>query len=560
MRRIEAALALTLLLAAPARAQHQHGAAPPAAPAAPLAPPGRPPVLRDIGNASFPVTTKSKEVRRWFNQGLSLCYAFNHDEAVRAFEEAARLDPGCAMAHWGIAYACGPNINLPMDAEHGKRAYEEIQRALTLAPKAGARERAYIQALSKRYGAPPVGDQRLLDIAYADAMRDLMQQRPADADAATLFAEALMLLRPWDYWTPEGNPQPGTEELVSVLERTLKKNPKHAGAIHFYIHAMEASPHPERAAPYADRLPTIAPNAGHLVHMPTHLYIRLGRYAEVSGLNGRAIEVDRRYLGKERIESASDVYRLMYYTHNIHMRWAGLLFEGRSADALAAARDVVAATPVDAVRQMPPMEFWPPVYLYTLARFARWDEILAEPAPPPDLRFTSGIRHYARGLAFVAKGNHGEAAVALDSLATIEAATPEDAVLDVGCSTKQVLHVGTAVLRGKLALAQNHPDFAIEQLQDAVRTQDRLRYTEPPIWYYPVRQSLGVALIRVGRPADAERAFREDLERYPANGWSLYGLVLSLRARGNLAAAAEVEKEFRKAWAWSDMMLDMNLL
>lgn len=553
-RTAAAALALSLLLAFPAAAQHGHGDMPGAAASE------RPPVLNDMGNARFPITTRSKEAQRWFNQGLSLCYAFNHDEAVRAFEEVLRLDPNCAMAHWGIAYACGPNINMPMDPEHGKRAFEEAQKALALAPKASARERAYIHALSKRYADPPAANQAPLDSAYADAMRGVVQQLPADPDAAVLYAESLMLLRPWDYWRQDGSPQPGTEEIVSVLERTLKKNPKHAGAIHFYIHAVEASSDPGRAAPYADRLPTLAPGAGHLVHMPTHLYIRLGRYGEVSGLNGRALEADRRYMGSERIARASDIYRLMYYTHNIHMRWAGLMFEGRSADALAAAKDVVGAIPTDAVRQMPPAEFIPPVYLYTLTRFGKWDSVLAQPAPPPDLRFTTGIWHYARGLAHVAKGNFADAAVELDSLAAIEAAIPEDAILDVGCSTKNTLHVGTALLRGRLALAQGHPNDGIRSLEDAVRTQDGLRYTEPPIWYYGVRQTLGAALIRVGRPADAEQAFREDLRHYPDNGWSLYGLMLALRARGNLPAAADVEKQFKKAWAYSDLTLSMNLL
>lgn len=559
MKRVLSILLLLLSFAPPATAQHERAATPSTAGAA-----ERPPLLSGFGNARFHITTRSRQALRYFDQGLNCCYAFNHEEAIRAFEEAARLDPGCAMAHWGIAYACGPNINLPMDEGHGKRAYEEVQKALALALKATERERAYIQALSKRYGDPPSADQHALDVAYADAMREVMRKYPGDLDAATLFAESMMNLRPWDFYTWDGTPNPGTDEIVSTLEHVLSKNPKHVGAIHFYIHAVEASNDPRRALKYAERLPNLAPGAGHLVHMPTHLYLRLGRYGDVSTLNARAIEADKKYLGRERLRvdlsKGMDVYRIMYYTHNIHMRWAGLCMEGRSADAIAAAREVVASVPAEAVRMMPPMEFWSPVLYYTFARFGRWDDMLNEPAPPADLHFTKGMWHYGRALAYIAKGRLIEALTEKDSLTMIEAATPEDAMIGAGNQTKAVLHVAARIAIGKLALAQRHPDDAIRILQEAVRAQARLRYDEPPIWYYASRQSLGAALILTGRAAEAESVFREDLEQYPANGWSLYGLMLAQRAKGDLTTSAETDKEFKKAWAWSDVTPSITLL
>lgn len=524
----------------------------------------KPRLLSGFGNARFHITSRSRQARRYFEQGLNCCYAFNHEEAIRAFEEAARLDPNCAMAHWGIAYACGPNINLPMDEAHAKRAYAEVQKALALARKASGRERAYIRALAKRYSDPPAADRHALDAAYAGAMRELMRRYPADLDAATLFAESMMDLRPWDFYAADGTPKPGTEEIVSTLERVLKKNPRHVGAIHFYIHAVEASSNPGRALPYAERLPNLAPAAGHLVHMPTHIYLRLGRYGQVSKLNARAIEADRKYLGPKRLRvdlsKGLDLYRLMYYTHSIHMRWQGLCMEGRSADAIKAAREVEAGVPPAAVRMMPPMEFWSPVVYYTFVRFGKWDEMLSEPAPPADLRFAKAMWHYGRALAEIAKGRLLDAAAERDSVAGIEAETPEDARIGAGNRTKGVLRVAERIASGKLVLAQRRPDDAIRILRDAVEAQDGLRYDEPPIWYYGSRQSLGAALILTGRAAEAESAFREDLKQFPANGWSLYGLMLAQRATGDLTASAETEKEFRKAWAWSDVAASITLL
>jgi tetratricopeptide (TPR) repeat protein len=532
--------------------------------AASEAPAARPPLLAGFGNARFPVTTRSREARRYFEQGLNCCYAFNHEEAIRAFEEAARLDPNCAMAHWGIAYACGPNINMPMDEANGMRAYAEVQKALALAPKASARERAYIAALAKRYSNPPAADQHALDAAYADAMREVMRRYPSDLDAATLFAESMMDLRPWDFYAADGTPNPGTEEIVSTLEHVLKKNSRHVGAIHFYIHAVEASSDPTRALPYAERLPNLAPAAGHLVHMPTHLYLRLGRYGEVSTLNARAIEADRKYLGPDRLQvdptKGLDVYRIMYYTHNIHMRWAGLCMEGRSADAIEAAREVAASVPPEVVRMMPPTEYFSPVVYYTFARFGKWDEMLAEPAPPPDLRFTTGMWHYGRALAFTAEGRLFDALGERDSVAAIAAEIPDDVLIGAANRARAVLHLAARIATGKLALKQGHPEDAVRILRDAVEAQDGLRYDEPPIWYYSARQTLGAALILTGRASEAESTFRVDLRQWPNNGWSLYGLMLAQRATGDLTASEDTGREFKKAWAWSDVTLSIPLL
>ncbi len=543
-------LLLLLLFAAPSRAQHEHG--PMSAAGG-----GAVPLMKGLGIVHHVVTTRSTEAQKYFAQGLALCFGFNHDEAVRSFEEAARLDPDCAMAHWGIAYACGPNINLPMDTEHGKRAYDEVQKAL--GGKASPAEHDYIAAMAKRYGNPPAGDQHVFDLSYADAMRELVKKYPRDEDAAVLFAESMMDLRPWDFWTIGGRPQPGTEEIVSTLERVLKKNPKHIGAIHFYIHAVEASPDPGRADRYAARLPSLAPAAGHLVHMPTHVYIRTGRYSDVVDLNTQAIQADRAYLGPERLEKGTDVYRLMYYTHNIHMRWAGYVMSGRSADAAAAARDVVNSVPLDAVRAMPPMEFWTPMVYFTEARFGKWDAIMNEAAPPADLRFTTAVWHYARGLACVARGQLDLAAVERDSLAAIEAATPPDAILGVANSTKAVLHVATTTLSGEIDAGRGNMDAAIASLEDAVKCQDALRYDEPQIWYYPVRHSLGPLLLKAGRATDAERVYRDDLRQNPGNGWSLLGLAQALKAKGDASTAAATEKEFRKVWARSDVTITASV-
>lgn len=544
MRPVGVVLVAALLLATPAAAEHHQGR--------PAAPPSAVPLFDNLGTHHHPITTKSPRAQRYFDQGLRLVYAFNHDEAARAFQEAARLDPHCAMAYWGVALTYGPNYNLRMDAERGRAAYAAVRKARALAGHASKPERAYIDALTTRYTASPDADRHALDVAYADAMRALAQRCPDDLDAATLFAEALMDLRPWDLWTLDGQPQPGTVEIVSTLERVLNKDPNHLGANHYYIHAIEASPHPEQGLAAAARLQTLAPGAGHLVHMPSHIFMRVGRYADAAEANRRAIAADRKYI--ETCKPAG-VYPMMYYTHNFQFLWAAVSMEGRSAEAVRAARDLSTQLQPEMVQEMPVAEFLVPVPVLALARFGKWEEILQEPAPPESQRYTTGIWHYARGLALAATGHIDEAATEQARVDAIAKEIPPDRIIGDNTPAAAVVRLASEALAGELAAKRGQTDDAVQHLEEAVHIQDGLPYTEPPPWYYPVRQSLGAVLLTAGRAAEAEAVYREDLKRNPENGWSLYGLAQSLRARNAPSEAAAVDERFRKAWAGADVTL-----
>jgi tetratricopeptide (TPR) repeat protein len=510
------------------------------------------PLFDNLGTYHHKITTKVPLAQRYFDQGLRLVYAFNHDEAVRAFEEAARLDPNCAMAYWGIGLALGPNYNLPLDPERNPAAYAATQKAVQLAPKASAAERAYIAALAQRYSLAPDANRKALDQAYADAMRGVARTYPDDADAATLFAEALMDLRPWALWTVDGQPQPGTLEIVATLEAVLKKAPLHPGANHYYIHAIEPSPHPERGLAAAERLKNLVPGAGHLVHMPSHIYMRTGRYADAADANMRAIKADEAYIAAEK---PAGVYPMMYYPHNIHFFWAAASMEGRSADAIRAAREVTNGVSPEMVEEMDAMEYFVPTAVFALARFGKWQDILREPAPPADQAYATGIWHYARGLAFAATGRLDEAAGEQRAVAAAAAAMPPARIIGDNTPPAALLHIAAAALAGEIAARRGQTGEAVKHLQEAVRAQDALPYSEPPPWYYPVRQSLGAVLLAAGRTADAEAVYRDDLQRNPENGWSLYGLWQALRARKAEAEAAAIEKRFRKAWARADVTL-----
>lgn len=510
-----------------------------------------PPLYTGLGTAHHTVTTRSPVAQKYFDQGLRLCYAFNHDEAIRAFREAARLDPACAMAHWGVSFALGPNVNLPVDPDREKEAFGEIQKAKTLAAKATPRERAWIETLARRYSDDPKADLHALDRAFADAMRELSTRYPDDLDAATIYAEALLDVTPWDWWTHDGKPLPGTQEAIAAVSRVLKKNPSHTGANHIFIHAVEESPAPGRALLAANRLAGLAPNAGHLVHMPSHIYLRVGRYHDAAELNRKAIAVDRAYIEAQKPQG---IYPMMYYVHNMHMAWAALSFEGRSQEAVRMARTLADHVSPDAVRQMPPMEFWLPVPYFALARFAKWDEVLSEPAPPPDLRYTAGMWHYARGLALAATGKPEEAQAERDSVAAIAAAMPADAVAGLN-SSAALLRLATDALDGEMAMRASRYEDAVDRFQRAAAAEDSLHYDEPPAWYYPTRQALGSALLKAGKPADAEAAFRADLKRYPGNGWALHGLAEALSARGRVTEAVTAKKRFTAAWARADFKI-----
>jgi len=509
------------------------------------------PVFTGLGDVHHPISTRSPEAQRFFDQGLRLAYAFNHDEAIRSFHKAATLDSTCAMCWWGVGLALGPNINNPMTAEAEQRAAAALERARSLAAHATEEERAYIGALSTRYAIPAGENRAERDSAYANAMRALMKRLPADNDAAVLCAESLMDLRPWNLWTVGGAEQPGTAEIVSILEGVIQRAPDHTGALHLYIHTLEASPHPEKAEAAADRLAKLTPEAGHLIHMPTHIYLRVGRYDDAERLNARAIEVDREYIGKWKIET---LYRYMYYPHNIHMRWSAVCSQGRSKAAAAAAAELAEAVPFDAVRQMQPMEFFrAPVYT-TMVRFGRWDDALREPAPPAEFRVTSAVWHYARGMAHAAKGDFAAASAERDSIAAIAAVLPEGTYFGLN-PAGPLLRFAATHLEGEIAARSHKTPDAIKLLTRAAGMQDSLQYDEPPPWPLQARQALGEVLLTAGRPADAARVYQEDLRRFPENGWSLYGLALAMRAQRGVPGASAVEGRFTKAWAKSDVVL-----
>jgi tetratricopeptide (TPR) repeat protein len=537
MLRLPLALCLGLLLPQIVVGQHGHPAPSDSAGV---------PLFDNLGTLHHAISARTPRAQAYFDQGLRLTYGFNHEEAANSFREAARLDPGCAMCYWGIALALGPNINLPMEAPAEREAYAAVREALRRAPGASPRERAYIGALAKRYGEPAGADRRARDSAYAAAMREVARAHPEDPDAATLFAESLLDLRPWDQWTRSGDPQPGTLEVVEALERVLARDPGHPGACHYYIHTVEASRRPERALPCAERLPSLMPGAGHLVHMPAHIYMRLGMYDRATEANEHAAHADEVYLEGRR---PAGMYPF-YYGHNLHFLWAASAAEGRSEAALKAARGAAGQVPVELARQMPFLQFYLPTPLYALARFGRWEEILSEPAPLVDLRYARAMWHHARGLALVGTRRAAEAGAELDSVAAIRRSTPADQVMGMH-PAPDLLGVAEHLLSGRILAARGDAQGAVRELRRALEIEDGFRYDEPPPWYSPTRQALGSVLLRAGRAAEAEAVFREDLLVNRNNGWSLYGLARALRAQEK--DAGEVEARFRKSWARSDV-------
>lgn len=508
------------------------------------------PLFTNLGTLHHPITTTSERAQQYFDQGLRLVYAFNHEEAIRAFEEAARLDPTAAMAYWGIALASGPNINAPMTKGDERRAWEALLKAKAQSSHVSPAEQRFIEALGKRYSAKG-GSRTALDKAYANAMRTVWQQSSNDADAGTLFAEALMDLRPWDFWTADGRPQPGTEEIVSTLETVLSRVPDHPGACHYYIHAVEASSKPERALDCADRLPALAPGAGHLVHMPAHIYIRLGKYHEAAERNAHAARVDKEYLAGQALTGE---YADGYYTHNLHFLWASLMMEGRHVETLNVARELTGTITEAEARKNKWKEFYLPAPLFSLIRFGQWDELLREPVPPKGLRFQEGIWRLGRGFALAATGRipgaEGEHFV-LAALAKQfrRERSPEDK------TERTLLKIAERMLAGEIAARRQKYDEAIKILREGVKLEESLPYTEPPYWPVPVRQYLGAALLMAGQPGEAEQVYRADLQRNPNNGWSLLGLTQSLRAQHKGSDADASEQQFKSAWTHADVIL-----
>lgn len=514
----------------------------------------REPLFDGIGAIHHPVSTQSFLAQRYFDQGLRFMYAFNHDEAEASFREAVRQDPNLAMGYWGVALALGPNINLPEDTRRGKEAYTAINKAKSLEPHASPAERDYIDALSRRYvasGEMSDAQQR----AYADAMRQVWARHPEDPDAGTLFAESLMDLHPWAFWSDDGKPEPGTAEIVATLGAVLAKHPNHTGANHYLIHAVEASPNPGQALPSARRLATLAPAAGHLVHMPAHIYIRTGRYHDSVKANLAAIKADRTYIADRH---PTGVYPMMYYPHNIHFLWASYLMEGNRKGATRAASELAEAVPPAAVRQMPEGEFMLPIRYFGEVRFAQWSAVLKEPPPPAEFAYTTGMWHYARGMAFSAQGRAEAAASEQKALDSIASAMPSGKMMETN-SAKSLLRLASAILSGERAARAGDGVRAISEFNRAVAMQDALNYSEPPAWYYPVRETLGYEFLAQGKPREAEVVFREDLRRNPENGWSLAGLSRSLRASGKDGEADAVRARFTKAWAYADVQPDIGV-
>ena len=514
------------------------------------------PLFEGMGTHQHAITTGNPDAQRYFNQGLVIDFAFNHAESVRSFRAAQTLDPECAMCYWGEALALGPNINVTsngkviMSDADRLSAYAAIQKAVALKEHVSQAERDYIDALAVRYNGDPATPREPLDEAYLNAMRDLHLKYPNDDDAAALFAESMMNTMPWDYWLDPDNPKPLTVEVIAALETVMQRSPQHPLAIHLYIHAVEASAMPGRAEGPADRLRNLVPGAGHLVHMPSHIYWRIGRYADASAANVKAAAVDEAYIAAC---NAQGFYPAAYYPHNIHFLWAASSMEGRSAIAIEAARKVAANVRLEMIEEFPGVEFFNTIPLLALTQFGRWEEVLAEPQPPVNLEYSNAIWHYVRATAYAHQGDI-EAARAEYAKFTPLRDTNDVTFLDsIYYPATALLSIADALILGEIALAEDQFDVAIAHFRAAVDTQDALPYTEPPFWYYPTRHTLGRALMAAGDAPGAEQVYREDLERVPRNGWSMYGLIQALEAQGK--DSKQMQERFDKIWAQADISL-----
>jgi tetratricopeptide (TPR) repeat protein len=508
------------------------------------------PRLQNLGDHKFPVSTKNAQAQLFMNQGLNLSYAFNHAEAGRAYREAERLDPNLAIAFWGEALALGPNINAPMDAAAEPKALEAIGKAIALKSKASPSEQALIDALKYRYTGK-AAERRANDVAYADAMRKVHLQFPDDDDISMLYVESVMDLRPWGYWTKDGTPYDRTPEIVALTEKVIAKNPNHPGALHLYIHLMEAFS-ADKAEAAADRLLTLMPAAGHMVHMPAHIYQRVGRYGDAQKSNELAIAADEDYISQCR---AQGLYPMAYYPHNLHFLWFATTAEGNSKLAIEAARKAASQVNDETLKAVPLLAGFRVVPYYALTRFGKWDEMLREPEPPALSTYLTGIWHYARATAFLGKGQTSDAEAEFAKLNALMPDKSLDGPLFSPNTARAILTIADEVLAGELDAAKKNYDTAIAHLERAVRLEDALVYTEPAEFHYPPRQSLGAILLAAGRPAEAETVYWEDLRRNRENGWSLFGLMQALKAQGKNEDAALVEARFKKAWAKADVTL-----
>jgi tetratricopeptide (TPR) repeat protein len=509
------------------------------------------PIFKGLGRHKHKISTRNTRTQLLFDQGVNLTFGFNHAEAIRSFREAARRDPHCAMCWWGVAFALGPNINLPMPADAVKPAWQALQNALALKRHASAEERGWIDALAERYSADPKADRARLDEAFAAAMGDLWKKNPGDLDAGTFYVEAMMDTQPWDYWqmdakTPKGH----GAAIVATLENIIKRSPNHPGALHLYLHAVEASTTPERGEGPADRLEKLMPGAGHIVHMPSHIYYRIGRYADAAHVNALAALVDEQYIAACH---AQGYYPVGYYGHNIHFLWTSSEMQGRYQAAIEAARRLIKAVGPDATKLGPQAQLYFLTPFATLLRFGKWDAVLAEPLPPDEQKLTLVVAHLARGFAYAAKGDAAHAAAERAALAALA----EDKVLESYNSVpgQPMAKIALDELDGEIARTAGDLPTAIAKFTAAARIEHRLPYTEPPYWHQPVSQLLGAALLQAGRAQEAEAVYRESLTNYRLDGWALYGLAQAQDALGDHAGAAATRKEFATAWQLADVKL-----
>ena len=520
------------------------------------------PLLDGMGIHTHKVTT-NKDSQKYFNQGLILSFAFNHAESIRSFKAAQRLDPNCAMCYWGEALSRGPNINVTSDGkvvmspQDRKDAFKAIEKAKELMPSVSAKEQDYILALSSRYNGEIGTDRSDLDMNYALAMEALSQKYPDDMDAASLFAESLMNTMPWNYWAEDGNPKPDTIKVIRSLENVLEKAPDHPLAIHLYIHAVEASSSPERAEAAADRLGALVPGAGHLVHMPAHIYWRVGRYHDASEANIRAAQVDEEYIAQC---NAQGFYPALYYPHNIHFLWAASTMEGRSSLSIESAMKVAKYVGPEQIRQFPVVEFFHTVPLLSYVRFGKWEEILNYSTPAPEFKYSLGIYHYARGIALSTLGRKEDALKELSYIKPLKDTQEISNLVKAGQPSRKLLEIAENLLQGQIDFMEGDFEASINNFKKAVALQDDLPYTEPPFWYYPTRQSLGRVLIEAGKLEEAEAVFKKDLEDYPRNGWSMFGLYKVLEIQGKTEEAKRYKDKFDIIWQLSDIKLESSVI
>ena len=504
----------------------------------------RPRLMPGLGDVHHPVSTKNREAQQFFDQGLKLVYGFNHDEARRSFQRAAGLDPKLAMAWWGVALTLGPNYNLPVDLEREKAGYDAVQRAVSLQENASEPERAYINALTVRYSNDPHVDLHALDRAYKEAMGKLAARYPDDLDAVTLYAESAMNLNPWKLWTADGKPAEGTDEIVATLESVLKRDPNHLGANHYYIHAVEASPHPERALPSAARLEKLAPAEGHLAHMPAHIYARVGDHFASAHCNEAAIAADKKFLGETQEQG---IYRMMYYSHNLHFLAFASCMNGNFAGAKDAAAKLVANV-APGVKAMPMLEGFLPTPIVVLFAFEHWNDLLKLPAPDPSFVTTNAVWHSLRGVAFANTGKTAEAEQEQKQFRELAAKIPPEQMYDMLNNVGAVFKIHEHLLAAEIARSRHDDKAAIDSLKQAIAAEDALNYSEPPPWYPPVRPILGRVLLENKDFAEAEKIFRADLEKHPRNARALAGLRDCLNAQGRKYEADQIDQQFHAAW------------